>query len=328
MDILKPAKLQSGDTIGLVAPAYPFPSDKTSAYYKQYELGKQELEAMGFHVKEGRNLRQVQWWRAGTPQERAADINEMFADTDVEAIIAHDGGNDCISVLEYIDYELVRNNPKPFMGFSNITNIHSALFAKTGLIGFHMGMLTYELGGTWQTSPIQQKQIAKNYFQRILTNNQAMGVIEPLTTWEPWRPGQAEGILFGGNLSMLDSIIGTPYFPKVDDLRGSIFFWELDSSPTYRIERVLTHLKYVGLLDLISGMVVGKLADMKNSATGDLVEPSARELVLTVLQDYNFPILAEVDFGHKIAQLPMPIGIKSRIDAEKLTLEFLESAVV
>jgi len=328
MQTLKPRHLTKGDVIGLVAPSFPFPTSETSEYYKWYLKGIGEIEKMGFKIKEGKNLRKVRWWSGGTPQERAEDINLMFADHDVKAIIAHDGGNDCIRILEYLNFELIKKNPKPFIGFSNITNIHSALYAKIGLVGFHMGLLTYDLGWVWNYLKPDKKEQGIKYFYSALTSTHSLGLIKPITDWECWRKGKAAGILFGGNLSMLDSIAGTSYFPKISDLKGSVFFWELESSPSYRIERILTHLKYLGLLDVISGMIVGKLTDIKRTSWEGFTEPTLRELVLDNLQGYDFPVLAGVDFGHKIVQIPMPVGVKAEMDADKLMLDFLEPAVI
>ncbi|QQS38537.1 LD-carboxypeptidase [Candidatus Woesebacteria bacterium] len=325
---LKPPKLNAGDTIGVVAPAHPFPNNDNKEYLEQYMLGRKEIENMGFRLKESKNLRKREWWRAGSPQERADDINAMYADPEVKAVIAHDGGNDCITVLEHLDYELVKKNPKPFIGFSNMTNIHSAFYTKANLVGFHMGLLSYELGWVWNQFAPNNKDKGSTYFKQVLTSDTAIGEVKRLTKWHSWRSGKAEGLLFGGNLSMIDSLMGTEYFPTISSLRDSIFFWELDNSPSYRVERVLTHLKYVGLFDVISGMLVGKLVDMKQTSINGMTEPSFKEIVLRCTNEYNFPILADVDFGHKMVQLPMPIGIKTSIDSEKLTMAFLEAAVV
>lgn len=126
-NIIKSKALQNGDAIGVVSPAYPFPLDTESEYYQQYLKGKQELESMGFQVVEGKNLGKVEWWRAGSPKERADDINAMYANPEVKAIIAHDGGNDCITVLQYLDFDLIKQNPKPFIGLV-ISQIFIQLF--------------------------------------------------------------------------------------------------------------------------------------------------------------------------------------------------------
>ncbi|MBL7156238.1 MAG: LD-carboxypeptidase [Candidatus Pacebacteria bacterium] len=327
MKIIKPTKLQKGDTIGVVATSFPFPTDESSDYYKRYQKAVKELEVMGFKVKEGKNLRKRKWWFAGTPKERADDINSMFADPEVRAIIVHDGGQSAIAILEHIDYKLVRANPKPFIGFSDITNIHFGLLTQSNLIGFHMGLLTYSLGWVWQDIMPEKKEKGREMFSNILTSDKALGKVPPLTEWECWRPGQAKGRMFGGNLSMLSSLLGTKYFPKLKDLRGCIFFWEIDNTDSYRIERGLYQLKYAGVLDVISGMMIGKLPDIKRTAWEGFEEPTPKEIAMEILKNYEFPILAEVDFGHKTVNIPMPIGLLAEMDSEKLELNFLESAV-
>ena len=327
MKLLKPYRLMRGDTIGVVATSFPFPSDETSNYYLQYKKGVQELESMGFKVKEGKNLRNIKWWCAGSPKERAEDINTMFADPEVKAIIVHEGGQSAIAVLEHINYETVRKNPKPFIGFSDVTNIHCALFTRAGLVGFHGPLLTYSLGKIWDQYLPDKKEDGKKLLFHILTSTVPLGKIQPLTQWECWRKGKASGKLFGGNLSMLSSLVGTKFFPQVNDLKGCILFWEIDNTPSYRIEKGLYQLKYAGILDVISGMLVGKLPDIKRTAFEGFNEPTPKQIIMDVLKEYTFPIIGELDFGHKTVDIPMPVGLKAKMDAEKPELELLESAV-
>lgn len=327
INILKPPKLQKGDTIGIVATSFPYPTDEKNDYFLQYKQGIKELESLGFKTKEGKNLRKVKWWFAGTPEERASDINSMFADPEVKAIIVHEGGQSAIAILEYIDYEVVRMNPKPFIGFSDITNIHCALHTKVGLVGFHGALLTYSLGRVWKQFLPDKKEEAKKLLFNLLTSTSPLGRMQPLTKWECWRKGVARGKLFGGNLSMLSSLIGTEYFPKTEDLKGCILFWETDNTPSYRIEKGLYQLKYSGVLNTISGMLVGKLPGIKRTSWEGLEEPTPKEIILEVLKNYDFPIIGEVDFGHETVDIPMPIGLESRMDANNLEFEVLESAV-
>lgn len=328
MKIIKPPKLQKGDTIGVVATSYPFPTDNASDYYKQYEKGVAKLRSLGFKTKEAENLKGRKWWFAGSPKKRAEDINSMFADSDVKAIIVHDGGHSAIAILEHLDYELIKSNPKPFIGFSDVTNIHSALFSKLGLVGFHGPLLTYGLGKMWDKHLPNKVEEGKKQLLEILTSTKLLGKLTPLTEWECWREGKVQGQLFGGNLSVLCSLIGTEYFPSKKQLEGSIFFWEIDNVPSHRIEKGLYQLKYAGVLGVISGMLVGKLPGIKRSGGDALEEPKPKELVLNLLEDYNFPIIAEVDFGHETVDIPIPIGLEAKIKADSLKIEILESAVV
>ncbi len=252
----------------------------------------------------------------------------MFADPEVKAIIVHDGGQSAIVTLENINYELVEKNPKPFIGFSDITNIHSALFTKTGLVGFHAVLLTYGLGKMWEKHLPDKVSEGKEQLFKVLTSTDPIGKVNPLTTWECWRDGKAEGMLFGGNLSMLASLVGTKYFPKTKDLKGCVFFWETDNTPSYRIEKGLYQLKYAGILDVISGMLIGKLPGIKRTAWEGLNEPTPKEIIMEVLKNYSFPIIGNMDFGHETVDVPMPIGLGAKMNASNLEFEILESAVV
>ena len=330
MRTVKPSRLHPGDKIGLVAPSFPFPTKDTdfSNYHQQYVDGKKEMEKMGFELTEGKNLKKTRWWMAGTPEERAEDINLMYADPKIKAIIGHDGGHAAIDILEHLDFELIAKNPKPFIGFSDITNLLVAMFAKTGLVGFHMGLLSYTY--VWHQLIRDESIIdhVRKTYTDLLTSTKPLGKIIPVTKWEKWRNGEAEGILFGGNLSMLVSLLGTEYFPSLVSLKGSILFWEIDNTPSYRIQRSLYQLKYAGILDVISGMLIGKMPDIKPTGWKGLYEPEPREIIMDIVKDYDFPIMAEVDFGHKNINLPMPIGIKTGMNTADLNLEFMESAVI
>ena len=330
LQVIKPPALKKGDVIGIVATSFPFPhpADESNSYFREYKKGLKEIENMGFRTKEAKNLRKVKWWFAGTPRERASDINEMFADPEVKAIIVHDGGPSAIAILELIDYELVSKYPKPFIGFSDITNIHSALFTQTELVGFHGPLLTYSLGRVWEQFLPNKKEEGKRLLFDALTSTKPIGKREALTKWETWREGEVTGQLFGGNISILTSLIGSKYFPKLYDLKGSILFWEIDNVPSYRIEKALYQFKYAGILDVISGMLIGKLPDIKKTAWKGLTEPTPKEIIKEVLKEYKFPIVGGMDFGHKTVDFPMPIGLRAKIDANKLYFEILESAVV
>ena len=122
-------------------------------------------------------------------------------------------------------------------------------------------------------------------------------------------------------------MLGTPYFPSLESLQGSILLWEIDAVQSYRIEKGLYQLKYAGVLDQISGMLIGKLPDITRTAWKDFEEPTVKQIVMDVLKEYSFPIIAEVDFGHKTVDSIMPIGITAKMDADTLELVFLEAMV-
>ncbi len=169
--------------------------------------------------------------------------------------------------------------------------------------------------------------ISKTY-KDILTQNKPLGKYRPLTQWECWREGETEGILIGGNLHLFNHLCGTEYFPSLNIFNNAILFWEEEAVTLYNIARSLYQLKYWGILGRIRGMIIGKITAIKQSAQKEITDPSPKELVLDILKDYDFPILAGVDFGHYTVNLPMPVGLKARYNSEKLSLELLESAVV
>ncbi|MBD3362404.1 hypothetical protein GF362_01665 [Candidatus Dojkabacteria bacterium] len=327
MNIIKPPKLDKGDTIGIVATSFPFPHNEKSDYYHEYQRGIKIINSMGFQIQESKNLRKRKWWAAGTAKERAEDINGMFENQDINAIMVHDGGQSAITILEYLDYDLIKMNPKPFIGFSDVTNILSAIYSKTGIVSFYGPLVTYGFGKHWRKFSDDKISKGKDYFQKILSSHNPLGYISPITEWESWKPGKARGKLFGGNLSMLLSLVGTSYFPLKNELADSILFWEIDNTESYWIERGLYVLKYSGILDIISGMIVGKLPGIKNTCWKKSSEPSPKEIVLEILKEYNFPVMGGFDFGHETIDIPMPIGIEVSMNSQNLSFEILESAV-
>lgn len=318
MNLLKPKHLKPNDVIGIISPSFGLMPD----FRINYEKGKKELMNMGFKIKEGKTNSLIRWWSGGTPEQQAEDINTMFSDQEVKAIIAQNGGHSAMSVLPHINFDIIKNNPKPFIGFSDITIYHLAFLKEADLVGFHMDAVTYGLG--WQWSINNKKQEYFDLFKNILTNPQPLGKIKPKTQWECWIEGVAEGKLIGGNLNVMSYLMGTKYFPS-ELFNNSIFFWEADGANLARISKELYQLKLSGMLDNIVGMIVGKIVCVPPIGFG-IVEPTVKELVLDIFKEYNFPILANVDFGHETPNIPMPIGIKARIDSNTLSYEIMESA--
>ncbi len=322
--IIKPQRLNKGDTIGIVASSLPV----LPSFRENYERGKKLIEDMGFKIKEGKTIGKTRWWMAGTPKEVAEDINSMFADKNIKAIMAQTGGYSAISVLEHLNYELITHNPKPFIGMSDMTAYHLAIFTKTGIVGFHMDDVTFGFGGASGKDQDNSVALDKEFFLKFLTKAEAPGIIRPLSDWEEWKKGKAEGHLIGGNAHLIVNLAGTEYISPKEDFAGAILFWEEVGEPLHNTARYLTQLKYLGILDKISGMLIGKIKYIKPAREKDVVEPTAKEMVLDILKDYDFPIMANLDFGHFTVNIPMPIGIKVSFDTSKKELNFLESAVV
>ena len=290
------------------------------SFRENYLKGKKVLEDLGFKVKEGKTINKTKWWMAGDPKFVAMDINNMFADKTVKAIIAQTGGYSAIGVLEYLDYKMISKNPKPYMGFSDMTAIHLALFEKCGLVGFNMDDLTF---GFSRNSKEQLEM-----FKKFLMSSEAPGKIKSLSEWQTWKKGSATGHLLGGNLHIMMAQSATEYFPSIEKWDGAILFFEEVGETLHDMARCLYELKYMGILDKIAGMIIGKIKYVKAIRDTEVKEPSYKEMILEMLKDFKFPILAEVDMGHFTVNIPMPIGIKVEMDATKKELNFLESPVI
>lgn len=324
MKVVKPPRLNIGDTIGIVASSLPvLPSFK-----ENYERGKKVLSDLGVKIKEGETIGKIRWWAAGTPQEVAEDINSMFADKNIKAIMAQTGGYSAISVIEHLDYELITNNPKPFIGMSDMTAYHLAIFTKTGMVGFHLDDLSYGFGRELKEGQEDWSRLDQEFFLQFLTKAEAPGIIKPVTAWEEWKKGKAEGHLIGGILERISTLSGTKYFPSLDLFDGGILFWEEIGRDLSEIYQYLYQLKHMGIFERINGMLIGKIKYIKPMREKDIVEPAAKEMILDILKDYKFPIMANLDFGHFTVNIPMPVGIKVSFDTAKKELNFLEGAVV
>lgn len=324
MKIIKPPHLVTGDTIGIVASSLPV----LPSFMQNYQKGKQAIIDLGFKVKEGETIKKQRWWMAGAPQEVAHDINAMFADSSVKAIFAQTGGYSAISVLEHLDYQLIKKNPKPFIGMSDMTAYHLAIFAKTGMVGFHMDDITFGFGRSIKEGQESLLKLDQEFFIRFLTKTDPPEIVTPLSRWVEWKKGKATGHLIGGILERLSTLAGTAYFPSLDQFEGAILFWEEVGMDLTQIYQFLYQLKYLGIFERISGMLIGKIQYLKPLRDKEVFAPTTKEMVLDILKGYQFPIMADLDFGHFTINIPMPIGTKVAFDSSRLELNFLESAVI
>jgi len=306
---MKAKPLQFGDTIGVIAPSRPI-----YPYQEEIYQGIENLRGLGFKIKIGKNLEQKLYYSAGTPEQKANDINKMFSDKEVKAIICATGGSSSNQTLNLINFNLIKKNPKIFIGYSDITTLLLSIYKKTGLITFH-GPDAYEF------FHISQK--AQDSFLNLMvggTNNyvypKGMRVI---------KPGKAEGNLLGGNILVMNALIGSEYFPDFDN---AILFWEAVNLSPAMIDFRLNELRIAGIMDKISGMVIGYLSEctdkkyLKDNRSID-------EIILEITKRYNFPIIQVDYFGHDITNFyTFPIGVNSKIDTKNLKFEILDYPVL
>lgn len=315
MKLLRPPRLRGGDCLGVVAP-----SDSLSSYEEIYRRGVGNLRSLGFVVREGKTVGLQHGSMAGTDVQRAEEVNNMFGDMEIKGIVCARGGSAAIRTLRHLDYDLIRRNPKVFCGMSDITTFHVAFLAKTGLVGLHQTnvMTGFGFGADMKS---REARYEADLFVRALTDAKPLGLLLPFTRWEVWRDGAASGRLFGGNLPCVESLLGTPYFPELRE--DVILFWEAGTKPS---SRVLIHLREAGLLDRVKGMLIGKIRNQEGNATKD-VTSEVKDMVLEVTEEFGFPIIAGMDFGHYTPNLPLPLGLKATMNTEGARVSIDESYV-
>ncbi|HET6792782.1 MAG TPA: LD-carboxypeptidase, partial [Actinomycetota bacterium] len=239
------------------------------------------------------------------------------------ALFSLTGGRMALSYLDLIDVEAVRADPKPMLGMSDISALHLALHARTGLVSLHSDLVTFGFGEWNELDGARREQLAELYF-RVLTEDTPLGSLPAGTRWETWRSGRAEGPLIGGMLNRLVRGQATSSALAPERFDGAILFWEEAFTSTSVIWNDLHVLRQAGVLDRISGMVVGKPFEVEPTPPGP--EP-LRDIVLEVVGERDIPVLGDVDIGHAGPNLPMPLGIRAEMDADAPTLSLLEPVV-
>jgi muramoyltetrapeptide carboxypeptidase len=313
----KPARLMLGDTIGLIEPASATddPFDVT--------LVEEAVRAMGLKPKRAPHLLGRYGYFSGADRDRAADVTAMFADPQVKAILAVRGGWGCARILPYIDWAVVRANPKLLIGYSDITALHMAIAAKGGGITLH-GPIGASAWG--KVSVDSLKQIAFEGGTPFYVNPSAT---EDRLVQKKWRTqtitgGKARGRLLGGNLTVLTALVGTPYLP---DFTGAILFLEDIEEAEYRIDRMLTQLDEAGILGKLAGVVFGQCNACTNPGPGGYGGFTLGAVLQQHLGSLGIPVFNGGFFGHMPDQFVLPEGVMAEIDADAGTLQMLEAAV-
>ncbi|MEV5200587.1 S66 peptidase family protein [Streptomyces sp. NPDC053720] len=322
--LLRPRALRPGDLVVVASLSGPL----HAVYEPDLEQAVVVLERMGFRVRRSPLLEagRHHWWSAARPVEIAEELNALLRDPEVRAIIAHDGGQTALGYLDLIDVEAIAADPKPILGHSDISLLHLVLYGRTGLVGFHTDLATPGLGGAWQAAPAARRAELEGLYSTLLTGTEAIGALPTTPSWECWRPGRAEGRLIGGLLNRIVLVQATPYALPLEWFDGAVLFWEEMGGLASHVWSYLHTLRHCGILDRISGMVVGVPHAIGGLETPD-ASPSLPEMVLDVLGGRDIPVLGNVEFGHAGPNLPMPVGIRVGLDAQQRTLSLLEPTV-
>jgi muramoyltetrapeptide carboxypeptidase len=304
----KPPRLRPGDTIGLINPAQ---ADLARA---NVDTATATLERLGLRVKRGSALAACLEGKTVSDARRAAEVNSLFADPSVKALMPVGGGWGSSRLLPHLDYESIRRHPKILIGFSDAAALLLAIHARAGMVTFHgpMGL------SSWAPFAVAQ-------LRSLLFEGEATRIANPSTL--PPRihtlaPGRARGRLLGGNLTVLSSMVGSPY---LGGMEGAILFLEEVREPLSEVDRMLTQLEQAGLLPRIRGLVFGDCSRCQApKIAGSLTLDS---VLLSHLRSLRIPAWRGSLIGHGEAQFTVPIGVQAEIDADEGTIQLLEPAV-
>ena len=307
MKKIKP--LKKGDTIGIISPAFG-----TAKKIEEYQYMVDYLENKGYKVKLGRSNYERMGYLSGSDEVRANDINEMFRDKSVNAIICMRGGYGCSRIIDKLDFEMIKDNPKIISGYSDITVLLNAIYKICDFPTWH-GLISCYLGDPNKDQrSIEDFKIAMTSMQkgRVLhnLNDEAMTLVK----------GDAEGVLVGGNLSLLATLSGTPY--EADFTDKIVFIEEVGEEP-YQIDRYLSCLRLRGTLSKAKGFVFGYFTNC-NPSESRKNDQSTLDIIKDYFMKLNKPIIYGFSCGHQDPFVSLPIGAKVKMDADNLTITIME----
>lgn len=301
--VVKPKRLQKGDTIALIAPA--------GIIYDEREFSRMEriLQGLDLYVVFGEYVRHKHGYLAGTDEQRAEDLHWAFQDPAIDAVMAVRGGWGCARLLPFIDFDLISHHPKVFCGFSDNTTLHLAFLHYSGLSTFHGP------NGNSDWSELTRQSFTETVMQAQKTEYKSEGDCTVI------HPGTATGRLIGGNLSIFTTSLGTPYQPDTD---GAILFIEDIGEEPYKIDRLLAHLTQAGVLKNIRGFIFGNCTRCEPSSEFTF---SLEELFSTYIKPLGVPAIFNADIGHEMNNFTLPQGAQAELDADRAIIRLTEPAV-
>ena len=295
-------KLKKGDLIGVVCTSAPISEERK----EEVESSTDFLKGLGFNIKFGKYISDNSLGYGTTVKNKANEINKMFQDNEVKAIFCACGGENVNGVLDYLDFDLIKNNPKIICGYSDPTSLINAIYIKTGLVTFHGANFT----SLSELIPEEAEYTRSEIIKRFINGDLELGKNEEYTVI---RKGEAQGTLIGGNLSLISRFSAGKYSYDFKD--KILFIEELSAeTPPALASGHLYYMKQNGVFDNIKGLWIGNYES----------EISLEQIILDVLEDeYNFPIIKSNNFGHIPNKIVIPIGTKAKIDTngeEKIKL--------
>ena len=313
---IRPKGLKIGDKVALVSPASNV-TDLMDVYRAQEICDKLGLNS----IMPKSIVKTASGYKTRSADERIDELHQAFADKSISAIFCIRGGFGSAELLDKLDYGLIKSNPKIICGYSDITALLTGINKKTGLVTFHSPVMLSDFD-----------EVTYNSFKNILFNNSAFGELKnpassDIRSTNPTiviNDGVAKGELVGGNLSLITSLIGTPY--QIETEEKVLFLEDVGEAP-YRLERMLTQMRMAGMLDKLKGVVIGKCDYCSAGSSQSSWDRSELEVYNYIFAGMNYPVFYGLLFGHTTTQFTIPIGIEAEMDSEKGTLNILESAV-
>jgi muramoyltetrapeptide carboxypeptidase len=312
-----PPRLRPGDLVGLVNPA--------GATWNPVDIDvvRETFEALGLRVRVGEHVLDRYGYLAGRDEDRAADLNRMFRDPEVRGIVCVRGGWGCARILPMLDYDAVARDPKVLLGYSDVTALHAALHARTGLVTFHgpVGIATWNrFNVEWLRQVVFEGEAVT--FRNDDSFNPDATLVQRENRTRLIRPGTARGRLLGGNLTVLSAIVGSEYLP---DFTGCVLFLEDVGEAPYRVDRMMTQLALAGILDRAEAVVFGTCSDCgPGSGFGSL---TLDDILVERLEPLGIPAWHGAQIGHIDRQFTLPVGVEVEVDAEAGTIRMLGAAV-
>ena len=313
---IRPPRLAPGSRVALVAPAGPL--------LERDDLVRAEAlcRALGYEPLLGSNTAERYGYFAGTDEQRLGDLNGALRDPDVSAVWCIRGGYGTTRILDRVDFDALTRRPKPLIGYSDITAILNAATRSSGVVTFHAPMARGAM-----------PPFSRSHFERVLAAPEAAGRLGRLpdapdvllpreNRIATLRGGVAEGPLVGGNLTLIQCLVGTPHFPEMD---GAILFLEDVGEDLYRVDRMLAHLRMIGALDRLAGIAVGRFTELKREMSDGAL--GFDEVLATYFLPLGVPVAYGFPVGHIDDQWTLPLGVRARLDADAGELELLEAAV-
>lgn len=310
---IKPKKLNAGDTIGIISPAGVLKDRE-----KLYKAVKY-FEQKGYRVKTAPHALDKDGYLAGKDLDRASDLEAFFSDDEINAIFCSRGGYGTSRILNRLNWDIIRHNPKIFVGFSDITTLLNNFNTKSNLVTFHGPLAAIDFGRD------EIDEYTEKAFWDIVTGQaQIPHHFQNVFEYHCLKPGKVEGELAGGNMAVLCGLLGTPYFP---DLRDKILLLEDISESVYKVDRMLCQLKLAGVFEQVAGVLFAEFSSIPEPEEGETERINIIDILAEQADEVNIPVGYGFPAGHSVQKATLPVGVRYSFDSSGCDLQIIEDFV-